>query len=99
MEYEAAEYQKLEIRQYPPRSIRETAEGKYWKRFKTPVVAKQVGAHAAESALERRYACALVTWLLKVLVALPAAGCVHREPPCLESMVGHGPLHAARCPP
>jgi hypothetical protein len=42
MEYEPAEYQKLQIRQYAPRSIRETAEGKYWRRFKAPIVAKQV---------------------------------------------------------
>jgi hypothetical protein len=42
MEYEAAEYQKVQIRSYAPRSIRETSEGKYWKRFKTPVVAKEV---------------------------------------------------------
>ncbi|GLC39732.1 hypothetical protein PLESTM_000933800 [Pleodorina starrii] len=44
MEYEPAEYQKLQIRQYAPRSIRETAEGKYWRRFKAPIVAKQFGA-------------------------------------------------------
>lgn len=42
MEYEPAEYQKLEIRQFPARSLRETAEGKYWRRFKAPVLAKQV---------------------------------------------------------
>ncbi|GFR40760.1 hypothetical protein Agub_g1372, partial [Astrephomene gubernaculifera] len=44
MEYEPAEYQKLQIRQYAPRSIRETAEGKYWRRFKAPIIAKQFGA-------------------------------------------------------
>ena len=42
MEYEPAEYQKLQIRQYAPRSIRETAEGKFWRRFEAPIVAKQV---------------------------------------------------------
>ncbi len=41
-EYEPAEFQKLEVRQYAPRSIRETAEGKYWRRFKAPIIAKQV---------------------------------------------------------
>jgi hypothetical protein len=44
MEYEAGDYQKLQIKQYPARTQRETAEGKYWKQFKAPVVAKQVGA-------------------------------------------------------
>ncbi len=42
MEYEPAEYQKLQVRQYAPRELRETAEGKYWRQFKAPIVAKQV---------------------------------------------------------
>lgn len=42
MEYEAGEYRKLAVKQFPARSIRETAEGKYWKQFKAPVFAKQV---------------------------------------------------------
>jgi hypothetical protein len=46
MEYEAGDYQKLAVKQFPARSIRETAEGKYWKQFKAPVFAKQVGARA-----------------------------------------------------
>ena len=41
-EFEPAEYQKLAVRTYAPRSLRETAEGKYWRRFKAPVTAKQV---------------------------------------------------------
>ncbi len=41
MEFEPAEYQRLEIRQFPPRSLRETVEGRYWRRFKAPVIAKQ----------------------------------------------------------
>ncbi|GIL86712.1 hypothetical protein Vretimale_19807 [Volvox reticuliferus] len=44
MEYEPNDYQKLQIRRYAPRSIRETAEGKYWRHFKTPIVSKQFGA-------------------------------------------------------
>lgn len=36
------EYQKLVIKQFPPRTLRETAEGAYWKRFKAPVLAQQV---------------------------------------------------------
>ena len=42
MEYEAGEYRKLAIKRFPTRSIRETAEGNYWKQFKAPVFAKQV---------------------------------------------------------
>jgi hypothetical protein len=42
MEAEAGEYRRLDIKQYAPRSIRETAENKFWKKFKAPVVAKQV---------------------------------------------------------
>ncbi|GAX79819.1 hypothetical protein CEUSTIGMA_g7259.t1 [Chlamydomonas eustigma] len=43
MEYEPAEYQRLEIKQFAPRALRETVEGRYWRRFKVPVVAKQFG--------------------------------------------------------
>ncbi|KAF8055723.1 utp15 [Scenedesmus sp. PABB004] len=43
MEYEAGEYRKLAVKAFPPRSLRETAEGKYWKRFKAPLFAKQFG--------------------------------------------------------
>jgi hypothetical protein len=39
---QAGEYQKLAIKRYPARAIRETAEGKYWGRFATPKVSKQV---------------------------------------------------------
>lgn len=46
MEYEPGEYTKLAIRQYAPRSLRETAEGKYWRRFRAPIVAKQVRGQA-----------------------------------------------------
>lgn len=43
MEYEPGSYLKLQVKQFPARSIRETAEGKYWQRFKAPVLAKQFG--------------------------------------------------------
>ncbi|KIY97585.1 U3 small nucleolar RNA-associated protein 15-like protein [Monoraphidium neglectum] len=43
MEYEAGTYRKLVVKQYPARTLRETAEGKYWKRFAAPSVAKQIG--------------------------------------------------------
>lgn len=42
MDYEPAEYRKLALKQYPPRALRETAEGKYWKRFGSPVLHQQV---------------------------------------------------------
>ncbi|KAL3158240.1 hypothetical protein ABBQ38_010492 [Trebouxia sp. C0009 RCD-2024] len=44
MENEPAEYRKLALKQFPPRALRETAEGKYWKRFAKPVNAQQAGA-------------------------------------------------------
>lgn len=42
MDYEPAEYRKLTLKQFPARALRETAEGKYWKRFSNPVNAQQV---------------------------------------------------------
>lgn len=44
MDYELTEYRKLTVKQYPPRALRETPEGRYWKRFKAPVLAQQIGA-------------------------------------------------------
>lgn len=41
MEHEAGDYKKLAIRQYPARELRETAEGKYWRRFRAPLSAQQ----------------------------------------------------------
>ena len=43
MDYEPAEYRKLALKQFPPRALRETAEGRYWKQFANPVNAQQVG--------------------------------------------------------
>eukprot|EP00232_Nephroselmis_pyriformis_P007623 CAMPEP_0182882100 /NCGR_PEP_ID=MMETSP0034_2-20130328/17575_1 /TAXON_ID=156128 /ORGANISM="Nephroselmis pyriformis, Strain CCMP717" /LENGTH=333 /DNA_ID=CAMNT_0025015165 /DNA_START=280 /DNA_END=1277 /DNA_ORIENTATION=+ len=37
------EYQKLAIKQFPIRALRETAEGRFWKAFKPPTIAQQVG--------------------------------------------------------
>jgi len=42
MEYDAGTYRRLAVKEYPARTLRETAEGKYWKRFAAPLVAKQV---------------------------------------------------------
>jgi U3 small nucleolar RNA-associated protein 15 len=42
MDLDIAEYQKLQLKQYPARAERETAEGKYWRRFRAPSVVKQV---------------------------------------------------------
>ncbi|DBA71319.1 hypothetical protein WJX79_008210 [Trebouxia sp. C0005] len=44
MDYEPAEYRKLTLKQFPARALRDTAEGKYWKRFSNPVNAQQAGA-------------------------------------------------------
>lgn len=44
MDYEPAEYRKLTLKQFPARALRETAEGRYWKRFCNPVNAQQAGA-------------------------------------------------------
>lgn len=49
MDYEAGEYRKLAIRQFPARELRETAEGKYWKQFRAPLSAQQVGAGTADA--------------------------------------------------
>ncbi|CAG9465283.1 unnamed protein product [Pedinophyceae sp. YPF-701] len=38
------EYIKLQPKRYPARAIRETAEGRYWRKFATPVVHKEFGA-------------------------------------------------------
>ena len=35
-------YKKLEIKRFAVRAQRETAEGKYWRAFKAPVVVQQV---------------------------------------------------------
>lgn len=42
MEYERGTYQKLPIKQYAPRELAETAEGRYWRQFKAPISTKQV---------------------------------------------------------
>ena len=47
----AGEYRRLDIKQYAPRSIRETAENKFWKKFKAPVIAKQVRRRAEHVAV------------------------------------------------
>lgn len=47
MELQTGEYQKLQIRQYPQRTLRETAEGRYWKHFRGTKILQQVGDPAA----------------------------------------------------
>lgn len=44
MDYEAGEYRRLPVKQYPAREIRETAEGAFWRRFREQLTAKQFGA-------------------------------------------------------
>ena len=47
MDYEPTDYSKVAIREYPARTIRETAEGRYWKQFKAPVLAQQASGPTA----------------------------------------------------
>ncbi len=47
MEIQTGEYQKLAIRQYPQRTLRETAEGRYWKQFRGTKTLQQVGVTAS----------------------------------------------------
>lgn len=37
------EYQKIQPKKFPPRVLRETPEGNFWKRFKSPVVTQHIG--------------------------------------------------------
>ena len=42
MQLQTGEYQKLQVRQYPQRTLRETAEGRYWKQFRGTTALQQV---------------------------------------------------------
>ena len=44
---DVGEYQRLAVRSYPARAERETAEGRYWRRFKAPTLVQQVRAAPA----------------------------------------------------
>lgn len=99
MDYEAAGYQKLQVKQYPARSLRETAEGKYWKRFTTPVVAQQVGVGVGVQACQRRHALTcpcysinLTTWSSAVparCIACYSRGCMQYITLLLQQVVHH----------
>jgi U3 small nucleolar RNA-associated protein 15 len=52
MELQTGEYQKLQVRQYPQRALRETAEGRYWKQFRGTTALQQVRRPAACCTLE-----------------------------------------------
>mmetsp|Transcript_38583 Transcript_38583/g.109118 ORF Transcript_38583/g.109118 Transcript_38583/m.109118 type:complete len:511 (-) Transcript_38583:107-1639(-) len=41
---EPGEYRKLAIKRFPAAALRETTEGKYWTKFQSPKVLKQIGA-------------------------------------------------------
>ena len=47
MQLQTGEYQKLQVRQYPQRTLRETAEGRYWKQFRGTTALQQVSESAA----------------------------------------------------
>ncbi|BDA47532.1 U3 small nucleolar RNA-associated protein 15 homolog [Coccomyxa sp. Obi] len=44
MEDQPGQFQKTVIKQYPARSLNETAESRYWRRFRAPVLAHPGGA-------------------------------------------------------
>jgi U3 small nucleolar RNA-associated protein 15 len=46
---EPGTYKKLQIKAFPARAQRETAEGKYWRAFKAPTVISQVFAYCGAS--------------------------------------------------
>lgn len=46
MQLQTGEYQKLQVRQYPQRTLRETAEGRYWKQFRGTTAIQQVSERA-----------------------------------------------------
>lgn len=39
---EPGEYRKLRVPTYAPRTLRETPESRYWRRFRTPKLVQQV---------------------------------------------------------
>ena len=41
MAAEPGEYTRLHVPAYPPRALRETAEGRYWRRFHKPRLLQQ----------------------------------------------------------
>ncbi len=41
-EYLIGQFQKTVIKQYPARTLHETAESRYWRRFRAPIVSQQV---------------------------------------------------------
>jgi hypothetical protein len=83
------------VKQYPARTLRETAEGKYWKRFAAPSVAKQVcisGMNAprrvplcpGQGGGPCRQGCALA-----VAAALAPAAAPHQQQPNLNRSPPH----------
>ena len=74
---EAGEYVKLQIKRYAPRELRETAEGKYWRQFRAPLIAQQVGGRVGGGGRGRR-------WGLRRPSMVPAA-C-----PCWDGPNHHG---------
>jgi U3 small nucleolar RNA-associated protein 15 len=42
-EYEPGQYQPIEVKRFPSAALRETAEGRFWRRFRAPIMAQQFG--------------------------------------------------------
>lgn len=58
------EYQKLHIKRPPPRSLRQTTEGKYWRRFAAPTTIQQVCSTASTrcKSVDRTYRAETQWW-------------------------------------
>ncbi len=49
MEDQPSHFQRTLIKQYPARTASETAESRYWRRFRAPDTSQQVGLHLLPS--------------------------------------------------
>ena len=81
MDYEPAEYRKLALKQYPPRALRDTAEGKYWKRFGNPVSHQQVMCSRLTLVLELSY-------YRQYMLSKPRCASLSNEERCCKPLAG-----------
>lgn len=56
---EPGEYRKLRVPTYAPRLVRETVEGKYWRRFRSPKLFQQARGAPSRLAAPRSVARSL----------------------------------------
>lgn len=73
------DYQKVQIKTFPAKSIRDTAEGRYWRRFQAPKTTEQVrnraAAPMAPARLRQHAILHVVTYRYDVM-RTPAARCL-----------------------